>query len=217
MARKPVEGLSAAPAIRSGRGALAKRAIDFVVSAWLLLALAPLMIVLALIVAASSPGGSLFVQERAGRGERFFRMYKFRTMVANAAALQPALEPLNELDGAVFAIGSDPRATRLGRLLRRASLDELPQLVNVLKGDMSLVGPRPLPRRDHLLLRERDKVRYSVRPGMTGLAQVCGRNGLSFAEMMSLDARYAREWSLLGDLKILLRTPRAVLTGAGAS
>ncbi len=193
-----------------------KRVGDVVLASAGLVALAPLLVVVSIAVAITSKGGVLFVQPRVGRDEEWFTLIKFRTMVADASERQAELEHLNELDGAVFAIRHDPRVTAVGRFLRRTSLDELPQLVNVVKGEMSLVGPRPLPERDHSLLDEDSKVRYLVKPGMTGLAQVSGRNELSFEEMMAFDALYAKTCSARLDLSILLRTPTVMVTGRGA-
>ena len=144
-------------------------------------------------------------------------MYKFRTMVANAEKQQLALEKLNEADGPVFKIKQDPRVTRVGKYLRKASIDELPQLLNVLKGDMSLVGPRPLPIRDYRAL-DQDWLhrRFSVRPGVTCLWQVQGRSSTTFGRWMELDMQYIDNWSLWLDLKILAKTLPAVLAGRGA-
>jgi lipopolysaccharide/colanic/teichoic acid biosynthesis glycosyltransferase len=159
----------------------------------------------------------LFVQERVGLNKRKFRMYKFRTMVANAEKQQLDLEKLNESDGPVFKIKQDPRITRLGKYLRKASIDELPQLLNVLKGDMSLVGPRPLPLRDYQGF---DQAwlhrRFSVRPGITCLWQVHGRSTTTFGRWMELDMQYIDSWSLWLDLKILAKTLPAVFAGRGA-
>jgi lipopolysaccharide/colanic/teichoic acid biosynthesis glycosyltransferase len=159
----------------------------------------------------------LYTQERYGYGRRVFRMYKFRTMVENAEALQPSLEHLNEASGPLFKIHGDPRITRLGRLLRHTSIDELPQLFNVLRGEMSLVGPRPMAIRDVYQFPEAWLMRrFSVMPGMTGLWQVSGRAALGYEQWAALDLRYIDEWSLLLDLKLLLRTIPAVLAGTGA-
>jgi exopolysaccharide biosynthesis polyprenyl glycosylphosphotransferase len=194
-----------------------KRALDLVGAALGLVLLAPLLLVIALAVRLSGPGPVLFVQRRCGRNRRVFPMYKFRTMVSNAEALQAELEHLNEAGGPVFKIRRDPRVTPLGRLLRRTSLDELPQLLNVLLGDMSLVGPRPLPLRDvHRFSAPASLRRFSVRPGMTCLWQVNGRSDLGFEDWVRMDLQYIDRWSLLLDLRILARTLPAVLRGAGA-
>jgi lipopolysaccharide/colanic/teichoic acid biosynthesis glycosyltransferase len=143
-------------------------------------------------------------------------MLKFRTMVAGAQALQGELEDANEAGGALFKIKDDPRVTRVGRVLRRLSLDEFPQILNVLKGEMSLVGPRPLPLRDHELLEEWHHARYAVLPGMTGLWQISGRSGLDFDDLVRLDFTYIENWSIWHDVTIIARTIPAVLSGRGA-
>ena len=143
-------------------------------------------------------------------------MLKFRTMVADAAALQPSLEPANEAEGALFKIRDDPRVTRVGRVLRRLSLDEIPQIANVLQGEMSLVGPRPLPIRDHRLLEDWHKARYGVLPGMTGLWQISGRSGLTFDDLVRLDFTYLENWSIWLDITVIAKTIPAVLLRRGA-
>ena len=145
-------------------------------------------------------------------------MYKFRTMVANAETLQRQLEKLNEAQGPVFKIKNDPRITRIGKLLRKTSIDELPQLFNVLKADMSLVGPRPLPLRDYNGFdQDWQRRRFSVRPGVTCLWQVSGRSSISFDQWMGLDMEYIDRWSFWLDMKILARTIPAVVKGSGAA
>ena len=206
----------------TGRGSalcfLVKRAADVVLSAAGLVLLAPLIALIALAIQLDSGGPVLFRQIRVGYNGRRFWMLKFRTMTPDAEARQPELEPLNEVRGAAFKIRNDPRLTRVGRWLRRTSLDELPQLIHVLKGEMSLVGPRPLPLRDVDRLNEDwQRRRFSVRPGLTCLWQTGGRHLLGFDEWMRLDLDYIDNWSLLLDLKILLRTLPAMWTGAGAS
>jgi exopolysaccharide biosynthesis polyprenyl glycosylphosphotransferase len=206
----------------TGRGSAlshaVKRLADAAVSALALAFLAPLLAAIAVAVKLSSPGPVLFGQIRIGQNGRRFRMWKFRSMVADAEARQPALEAQNEVRGAAFKLLHDPRVTRVGRWLRRTSLDELPQLVNVLRGEMSLVGPRPLPERDVERLRhDWQRRRFSVRPGLTGLWQSSGRHRIGFEEWMRMDLDYVDNWSLLLDLKILLRTVPAVWSGAGAS
>jgi exopolysaccharide biosynthesis polyprenyl glycosylphosphotransferase len=195
-----------------------KRLLDIIASSALLLLLAPLLLIVTLLAKLDSPGPVFFVQERVGMNKRKFRMYKFRTMVINAEKLQLDLEKLNEADGPVFKIKADPRITRLGKYLRKASIDELPQLLNVLKGDMSLVGPRPLPLRDYQGFDEdRLRRRFSVRPGITCLWQVNGRSSTTFRKWMELDMQYIDNWSLWLDLKILAKTVPAVLGGSGAA
>ena len=149
-------------------------------------------------------------------GQRPFRFYKFRTMVENAREAQAELEALNEADGALFKLRDDPRVTPVGRVLRRLSLDELPQLFNVLKGEMSVVGPRPLPLRDCELMATWHRRRHVMLPGITGLWQVSGRSDLSFDDMVRLDLQYMETWSLKSDLYILWRTAGAVLNSRGA-
>lgn len=195
-----------------------KRAIDVTGAAAGLAALSPLLLAIGLAVKLTSPGPALFTQERFGWRKRRFRMLKFRTMVADAEAMQESLESHNEAGGPVFKIQNDPRVTRVGRVLRRTSLDELPQLWNVLRGDMSLVGPRPLPIRDVTRFSDPGSMRrFSVRPGCTGLWQVSGRSALGFDAWMTLDLQYIDAWSLALDARILLRTIPAVLRMRGAA
>jgi lipopolysaccharide/colanic/teichoic acid biosynthesis glycosyltransferase len=192
--------------------------LDVAISSALLLLFAPLLIGVAAAIKMTSPGSVLFLQERIGLNKRRFKIYKFRTMVPNAEQLMPSLESKNEVSGPVFKIRKDPRITPIGRYLRRNSIDELPQLFNVLIGDMSLVGPRPLPVRDYEGFNEDwQRRRFSVRPGITCLWQVNGRSGISFDQWMLLDLQYMDEWSLWLDLKILARTVPAVVRGSGAA
>jgi exopolysaccharide biosynthesis polyprenyl glycosylphosphotransferase len=196
---------------------LVKRCIDVAGASIGVVLLAPLMLLTAVAIKLSSRGPVLFTQDRYGYGRRVFRMYKFRTMVVDAESLQPALEHLNEASGPLFKIQGDPRVTRLGRWLRRTSIDELPQLFNVLRGEMSLVGPRPMAIRDVYQFPEAWLMRrFSVWPGLTGLWQVSGRAHLGYEQWAALDLRYIDEWSLLLDLKIMLQTIPAVLSGTGA-
>jgi lipopolysaccharide/colanic/teichoic acid biosynthesis glycosyltransferase len=189
-----------------------------VVSLVLILLFSPLFLIVALLTKVTSPGPAFFTQERLGLNKRRFRMYKFRTMVIDAEERQADLEELNEADGPVFKIKSDPRITPIGKLLRKASIDELPQLFSVLKGDMSLVGPRPLPVRDFEGFdQDWHRRRFSVRPGITCLWQVNGRSDILFEDWMKLDMQYIDNWSLSLDFKILLMTVPAVLKGSGAS
>ena len=197
---------------------LVKRTLDIAISASLLLLLAPLLIGAALAVKLTSAGPVFFLQERIGLNKRRFRIYKFRTMIRDAEKLIAKLESQNEASGPVFKIRNDPRVTPVGRFLRRSSIDELPQLLNVLKGDMSLVGPRPLPVRDYEGFDEDwQRRRFSVKPGITCLWQVNGRSEISFDQWMLLDLQYMDEWSLWLDFKILAKTVPAVLKGAGAA
>lgn len=193
-----------------------KALFDRAAAAVLLLLLLPLLLLLVVLVRLDSPGTALFAQWRGGLNGRRFRMLKFRTMREGAEAERDGLLRANEMDGPVFKLGADPRVTRLGRLLRRWSLDELPQLVNVLRGEMSLVGPRPLPMVETDALDGWRRRRLSVKPGLTGLWQVSGRNDLGFEEWMKLDLQYVDNWSLGLDLAILLRTLPAVLSRRGA-
>lgn len=192
-----------------------KRVIDIVGALVGLVLFAPLFLLCAVAIKLDSTGPVLFLQDRVGYNRRRFRVWKFRTMVAAAEAQQAALEPLNEAQGPVFKIEHDPRVTRVGHWLRRTSIDELPQLVNVLMGDMSLVGPRPLPVRDVQRIAVRwHRRRFSVKPGITCLWQVQSRSP-EFDEWIRLDMEYIDNWSLALDLKILARTIPAVLSGQG--
>ena len=193
-----------------------KRALDVAVSVGGLIILSPLFAVVALAIRLGSPGPVLFRQKRVGADEKVFICYMFRSMYEDAERRQEELESLNEAGGPVFKIKNDPRVTPVGRFLRRWSLDELPQLVNVLKGEMSLVGPRPLPVRDFLRMEEKHKRRLGAVPGMTGYWQISGRSNLSFEEMVKLDLYYIEKWSLSFDVKIILRTLGAVLRREGA-
>ncbi len=195
-----------------------KLLVDYVGALLLLILLAPLLILFALLVKITSPGPVLFRQQRSGLNGQPFTLYKFRTMVTNAEQLKAELEAMNEMSGPVFKLSHDPRITPIGRWYRKYSIDELPQLFNVLRGEMSLVGPRPLPvdevKRFHDLAHRR---RLSVKPGLTCLWQISGRNDVTdFKDWVRLDLEYIDNWSLWLDLKILWRTVPIVLTGAGA-
>jgi len=204
--------------LRDSWPTLVKRLVDVLVSFVLLAFLAPVLVTIAVIIKLTSKGPVLFLQERVGLNKRRFFMYKFRTMVQNAESLLPQLESLNEASGPVFKIRNDPRITPAGRFLRRTSLDELPQFLNVLRGDMSLVGPRPLPLRDYEGFTEDwQRRRFSVRPGITCLWQVTGRSNIGFDQWMELDLKYLDEWSIWLDLKILAQTIPAVMKGSGAA
>ncbi len=192
-----------------------KRALDLVGAGAALILLAPVLALLAILVMLDSPGPALYAAPRAGRKGRPFRCYKFRTMVKDADALKEQLRGRNQRRGPFFKITDDPRITRIGRLLRRYSLDELPQLLNVLKGEMSLVGPRPHPLDDFSAYGIEHLPRLDVTPGITGLWQVTARRNPSFQAGMNLDIEYIHRWSLGMDLKILLRTVGAVLRGGG--
>jgi exopolysaccharide biosynthesis polyprenyl glycosylphosphotransferase len=193
-----------------------KRALDVTVSLGGLVLLSPLFLAVATAIRLDSPGPILFRQKRVGADGRVFLCYMFRSMYEGAERRQAELEPLNEADGPVFKIKDDPRVTPVGRLLRRWSVDELPQLANVLKGEMSLVGPRPLPVWDFHLMEEAHKRRLEAVPGMTGYWQISGRSNLSFEEMVRLDLYYIENWSLSFYVEIILRTLGAVLRREGA-
>ena len=193
-----------------------KRAFDITGSLLILLVLSPLLATCALAIKLTSRGPLLYRSMRPGIGGQPFACLKFRTMEDGAEDLQDGLEEHNEADGPLFKIRADPRVTRVGRLLRMFSIDELPQLLNVLRGQMSLVGPRPLPQRDYDRLEEWHRKRYLVLPGMTGLWQVSGRSGLEFDDMVRLDFLYLEHWSVSLDLSILVKTIPAVLVRRGA-
>jgi exopolysaccharide biosynthesis polyprenyl glycosylphosphotransferase len=193
-----------------------KRLMDVVVAGGLLVLLSPFFAVVAALTRIGSPGPAFYVSWRVGVGEVPFPCYKFRTMCVDADVRQEELESRNEADGCLFKIKDDPRITPTGRFLRRTSLDELPQLFNVLRGQMSLVGPRPLPLRDVARMDARYRRRHAVLPGITGLWQVSGRSALRAAGMMELDVEYIRDWSLRLDLRILRRTIGVVVRGKGA-
>ncbi len=195
-----------------------KRAIDVAGAVAALVIFAPLMLIVAIAIKLTSPGPIIYAQERCGLNKRPLRMYKFRSMFVDADKRQASLEDLNEATGPVFKIKNDPRITPLGRFLRKTSLDELPQLWNVLRGDMSLVGPRPLPWRDvRRITRSSDMRRFSMRPGITCLWQVQGRSSLDFERWVELDLKYIDTWSLNLDCRILVMTVPAVLSGHGAT
>jgi len=197
---------------------LVKRVFDVIGSLALLILLSPLLLIVAMLIKLTSRGTVFFAQKRVGLNKRQFTIYKFRTMVPAAESIQESLAHLNEMTGPVFKIKKDPRITALGRILRRTSVDELPQLVNVLKGDMSLVGPRAIPVRDYQFFSEDwHRRRFSVPPGITCLWQVYGRNTIPFEEWMVLDMQYIDRWSLWLDIKILALTIPAVLKGSGAA
>ncbi len=184
----------------------AKRTFDITASLFALIVLSPVFLITALAIKLDSKGPVFFAQNRLGMKGKYFKMYKFRSMIVNAEQLLKQLESKNEVSGHMFKMRNDPRITRIGRIIRKTSIDELPQLVNVLKGDMSLVGPRPpLPGEVNKYDKWQD-LRLSVRPGITGLWQVSGRNDIGFEEMIHLDLKYIRERNFLYDLKIILKT-----------
>jgi len=209
--------LDIAPSSLSARSRFLKRAFDIVASSLILIAVSPILLAMAIAIASTSPGRVFFRQTRTGRDGEPFAILKFRTMYEDAESRRQELAHLNQVDGPLFKMQDDPRVTPVGRLLRRRSLDELAQLFNVWKGDMSLVGPRPF------VVAEADEIegwarkRFEVRPGMTGLWQVSGRNELSHLELCRLDYQYVASWSFGWDMEILWNTPKAVIRGRGAS
>ncbi len=202
-------------AIAGSRFAI-KRAVDLVLATIFTLLLSPLMALLAVLIKLDSAGPVFFVQERVGKNGALFRTFKFRSMVVEAETLRHQLAALNEADGPLFKIRDDPRATRVGRYLRRFSLDELPQFFNVLRGEMSLVGPRPALPAEVAAYEPWQRKRLEVMPGITGLWQISGRSNLGFEEMMLLDIYYVENWSPLLDVSIMLRTIPKALMGDGA-
>ena len=193
-----------------------KRAIDILLALAMLLALSPVMLWASIWIKFADKGPVFFKHKRVGRGGRNFYFYKFRTMVVDAEKLKANLVPLNEANGPIFKLKEDPRVTRAGKLLRKFSIDELPQLFNVLKGDMSLVGPRPQLPEEVAHYKKWQTRRLAVVPGITSLWAIGGRSRLSFEEWMRLDMRYIEEWSLLLDLKIIFATAISVFKGDGA-
>ncbi|GIK38247.1 MAG: UDP-phosphate galactose phosphotransferase [Chloroflexota bacterium] len=222
ISRMQVEDIAGVPMIGvkevsiSGLNQVVKRSIDLVFAGLALVSGAPLMALLALMIKLESPGPVLFRQERVGRNGRCFTVYKFRSMVEGAEEQQEALQEFNEADGPLFKIRDDPRTTHVGKLLRKFSLDELPQLYNVLRGEMSLIGPRPPLPAEVKQYQEWHKRRLEVAPGLTGLSQISGRSQLTFDETALLDIYYIENWSLGLDTKILLQTIPRVIFGNGA-
>ena len=194
-----------------------KRVFDIIVSSVMILLFSPIFLIITALIYLDDGGPALFVQKRVGMRKKHFNLYKFRSMVKNAEQLQADLEKENEIDGAAFKITDDPRITKIGALLRKTSLDELPQLFNVLIGNMSLVGPRPLPLRDYeQFYQHSHRRRFSIKPGITGLWQISGRNDIDFEEWMKLDLSYIDNWDLWLDFMILLKTIPAVISQKGA-
>ena len=204
------------PPVLAGTDWALKKAFDLGVSFFVVLLGLPVWLLIALAIKLDSRGPVLYRDRRIGVGEREFGMLKFRTMVQGAAEQQAVLEEHNEAGGALFKIRDDPRVTRVGRVLRRLSIDELPQVLNVLRGEMSLVGPRPLPLRDYRQLDAWHRKRYHVLPGITGLWQISGRSNLTFDDLVRLDFYYIENWSIWLDISILVKTLPAVLAGRGA-
>jgi exopolysaccharide biosynthesis polyprenyl glycosylphosphotransferase len=204
------------PPVVAGLDWAVKRAFDLVVSGLIVVFGLPVWALIALAVKLDSSGPIFYRDRRVGLGEREFGMFKFRSMYTDAAERQAALETSNEASGPLFKIKDDPRVTKVGRFLRRYSIDELPQVLNVLRGEMSLVGPRPLPLRDYVQLDDWHRRRYRVLPGMTGLWQVSGRIELSFDDLVRLDFYYLENWSVWLDISILAKTLPAVIARRGA-
>ncbi|HJX49092.1 MAG TPA: sugar transferase [Gaiellaceae bacterium] len=204
------------PPVFAGLDWVVKRLFDIGVSAALTIVAAPVWLLVALAVKLDSPGPVFYRDRRVGLGEGEFGMFKFRSMYIDASERQAGLEGANEASGPLFKIKDDPRVTKVGRIMRRYSIDELPQILNVLRGEMSLVGPRPLPLRDFVQLEDWHRKRYLVLPGMTGLWQVSGRIDLSFDDLVRLDFYYLENWSIWLDISILAKTLPAVLARRGA-
>lgn len=209
--------LDIAPASLSAGSRFLKRSFDIVASTIMLVLAAPILCIFAVIIKYASPGPVFFRQVRTGRNEKPFSVLKFRTMYRDAEARRQELEHLNEMDGPLFKVTNDPRVTPVGHFLRRTSLDELPQLINVWKGDMSLVGPRPFVVSESMEIEGWARKRFEARPGMTGLWQVSGRNELSHLELCRLDYLYVASWSFWWDMQILWQTPSTIFKGRGAS
>ncbi|MBB3108571.1 lipopolysaccharide/colanic/teichoic acid biosynthesis glycosyltransferase [Paenibacillus phyllosphaerae] len=190
---------------------MAKRALDIIGASIGILILLPLFLVIVIIMKIEDPRGPIFFhQKRVGKNEILFKMYKFRSMVTNAEELLQSLLSKNEIEGHMFKMKDDPRITKFGKIMRKTSIDELPQLWNVLRGDMSLVGPRPALEREVAEYTKHDKLRLKVTPGCTGLWQVSGRNSLSFSQMVDLDIQYIRQRSIVFDIKIILKTVKVL-------
>jgi exopolysaccharide biosynthesis polyprenyl glycosylphosphotransferase len=204
------------PPVFAGVDWAVKRGFDIAVSGFIVIVGLPVWLLIAAAVKLDSPGPVFYRDRRVGLGEREFGMFKFRSMYVDAAARQIGLEDANEASGPLFKIKNDPRATRVGAFLRKYSLDEIPQVLNVLRAEMSLVGPRPLPIRDYVQLEDWHRKRYLVLPGMTGLWQVSGRIALSFDDLVRLDFYYLENWSIWLDVSILAKTLPAVLARRGA-
>jgi lipopolysaccharide/colanic/teichoic acid biosynthesis glycosyltransferase len=203
-------------ASQPGLAPIIKRMMDVMVALVLLIVLAPLLIGLAIAIKLNSSGPVLFTQNRVGKGGRIFRVYKFRSMITNSEALKLMLEAFNDKDGPIFKMHADPRITDIGRFMRRHSLDELPQLYNVLTGDMSLVGPRPPLPSEVVRYEPWQLRRLAVKPGLTCTWQTSGRSKLSFEEWMRMDLDYIDSWTIGLDIKLLLKTIKVVINADGA-
>lgn len=196
--------------------AVCKRIFDVVMSLFALIVLSPVFLITAVVIYLGDKGPVIFTQERNGLNGKIFRMYKFRSMCINAPAMHKDLLNKNELDGPAFKMKDDPRITKVGHFIRRTSIDELPQLINILKGEMSIVGPRPLPTYETARCSEYQKQRLLVKPGLTCYWQCSGRNDIAFNEWMEMDLRYISEASFLTDMKIIIKTFGSVMRGKGA-
>jgi lipopolysaccharide/colanic/teichoic acid biosynthesis glycosyltransferase len=188
-----------------------KRLIDIFGALFGIILLSPVFILTALLIKLNSPGSILYIQERNGYRGKVFKMFKFRSMVQHADKMMDSMESLNDVSGNMFKIKADPRITAVGRIIRKTSIDELPQFFNILKGDMSIVGPRPPLPREIVRYDAWHDLRLSVKPGLTGLWQVSGRNEVGFEEMVRLDMKYIRERRILNDLKIIIKTIPVIL------
>lgn len=195
---------------------VAKRLCDITISFISLLILSPVFLIVALAIKMEDGGNVFYVQERMGINGRVFRMYKFRSMCKNAELLHKQLLSRNELDGPAFKMKEDPRVTKVGRFIRRTSIDELPQLVNIIRGEMSIVGPRPLPTYEAVQCNAYQNQRLMVKPGLTCYWQCCGRNDIPFDEWIEMDLRYIREAGILTDFKLIFLTVGAVIRSEGA-
>ena len=195
---------------------ITKRLMDVTLASCALLIASPVFLLIAVAIKLDTTGPVFFRQDRAGRAGKPFRIFKFRSMTANAWQQRDAVAKLNEVDGPLFKMANDPRVTRVGAFIRKTSLDELPQLINVVRGEMSLVGPRPLPIEESDRIDGAGVARLDVNPGITGLWQVCGRSDLTYADLQHLDSVYVQSWSLTWDLRIMLQTPQVVFGRSGA-
>jgi exopolysaccharide biosynthesis polyprenyl glycosylphosphotransferase len=193
-----------------------KRLIDVTLATLALLLASPVLLIIAAAIKLDTRGPVFFRQERIGRAGEPFRIFKFRSMTADAWQQRNTVAQLNEVDGPLFKMENDPRVTRVGAFIRKTSFDELPQLINVVRGEMSLVGPRPLPTEESNRIDGAALARLDVKPGITGLWQVCGRSDLTYADLQHLDSVYVRSWSLMWDIRIILKTPRVVFARSGA-
>jgi exopolysaccharide biosynthesis polyprenyl glycosylphosphotransferase len=215
---KGIPLLNMEPVAQDSQQLLAKRVFDVTCTLLALPILIPIFLIVAIAIKLDSPGPVFFVQQRVGIRKYIFPMYKFRSMYIDAEEKLKEIEHLNEAEGPIFKIKNDPRITRLGRFIRKTSIDELPQLINVLKGEMSLVGPRPMSIRDvDLFDHGVQRKRFSVQPGLTCIWQISGRSNLPFEKWLELDLEYIENWNFWLDLKILLKTLPAVVKSSGAT